>query len=140
MTVTLEDRNSIARHCLFILAHERLCKLAHAVTDHRVSAQEFAVVAVNTTEPRWESLIKVLNLKSKPSEQNATPLTTGSISWETVKILGDIMPGMKSAIEKKAPKDTVYAFIFGDGGCSVYSVPTTKQTRETPRNAKNHRH
>lgn len=130
MTIPIEDRGDLSRHAMFILTRNRLIELAsRAITLHGRAPDDFAVIAINVDDPKWHPLVKVLMPNTPDSEwqnyrdQDQLPIARGSIPWETVETLCDILPGIGSIREDKPPAGEVYALVFGDGGCSVYSVP-----------------
>lgn len=133
MTPPIEDRGDVARNVLFTLTRKRLSTLAsHAITLHGRTPGDFAVLTINVDDPKWEALLDVLIPTEGGSkgpewqafrDQGQIPVACGSIPWETVRVLCDILPGIRSILDNKPPQGEVYALIFSDGGCSVYTVP-----------------
>jgi len=130
MTVTLEDRGDVARHASFIVNRERLCEIAsRAIILHGRTPEDFAVIAIDTRDRRWHPLIKTLMPEVTDETLRDLPkpgvrfFARGSIPRETLEFLCQIMPGISHIKDSNPPKGEVYAFVFGDGGCSVYSVP-----------------
>ena len=132
MTTSLEDRGSVARNTLFTLTRKQLGAIAsRAITLHGRAPEDFAVLTINVDDAKWGPLVDLLmpDGGSKHPEwqvirdKGQIPVASGSIPWETVRVLCDLLPGIRNVLDHPPPRGEVYAFIFGDGGCSVYTVP-----------------
>jgi hypothetical protein len=139
MTAPIEDRGDVARYSMFVLTRKRLSEIAsRAITLHGRTPEDFAVISIHVDDPKWRPLVDKLMPNTPEAEwqrirdQDETPIASGSIPQETLEILCDLLPGIGRIRKERPPKGEVYALIFGDGGCSVYSVPfapTVKHAR-----------
>ncbi len=113
------------RQELFTLNKSRLKILAAKALDRGLEANQFAVICIDVDDSTWTEEVDMLMPQhdwQQYRNRGERPVARGSVTKVFCDYIGEVVPGIASALLKDVPYDHVQAIVLGSGGASLYFI------------------